>query len=602
MRSNPLSVFLGAVWLFLWILPGSATQGAAASVEGRVVKAADGEGIADVSVELVRANANPPQAGANPLPVPPSSRLGATTDAAGRFVISNVPPGEYRLYATHPNGYVPAEYGQRSVTGIGQPITLTAGQKLSDAILRMSRTASISGRVIDADGDPAVFASILAFRISYRQGGERKVEIVQSVLTDDHGDFRIFWLTPGKYYLSAMPIEPRRYGLPLSYASRFGGAQYLASPMLGYRTLESGEIVEETWVPIYYPGTTDIRSARQITLEAGQNFNVGLSIADSPRRTLQVGGVVFDPNGQPLPGAAVDLTPRKSDGHSVVLPRAQTGDDGRFTIHGVLPGNYLMFVSGDGTRDAIPGARALSANTGQAPKLLTAALSVDVSTTGVQELKIQTVPALDIPWQATIEGSTASVPLNLRVSVTRDPNVAGAQNSAMPVNQPGGNILRNVGFGDYRVNIANLPQNAYVRSIRMGSQDVLKDGLHVSAEARDPLEIIIGARGAAVDGVVVSCVDRRISSATVVLLPDLSQRETRLDLFKTATSSVDGKFHFDGITPGTYRLFAWEDFRPGDWYDAELMKTYEFNGVEVRLNESDARSVNVTVIPVERTQ
>jgi hypothetical protein len=482
------------------------------------------------------------------------------------------------------------------------PITLTAGQKVSDVTLRMSRTASISGRVLDADGDPAVFASILAFRISYREGGERKVEIVQSVLTDDHGDFRIFWLTPGKYYLSAMPIEPRRYGLPLSYSSRFGGAQYLASPMLGYRTLESGEIVEETWVPIYYPGTTDIRAARQITLEAGQNFNVGLSTAESPRRTLQVSGVVLDQNGQPLPGAVVDLTPRKSDGHSVVLPRAQTGDDGRFTIHGVLPGSYLMYVSGDGTRGPVPGTRVLTGNAGPGPNLLTAALSVEVSATGVPELKIQTVPALAIPWQATIEGSATNSALNLRVSVTRDPNVAGAQNSATPVNQPGGNILRNVGFGDYRVNIAQLPQNAFVRSIRLGSQDVLKDGLHVSAEARDPLEIVLGAKGAVVDGVVVSGVDRRVSSATVVLLPELSQRETRLDLFKTATSSVDGKFHFEGIAPGTYRIFAWEDIRPGDWYDAELMKTYEFNGVEVRLNESDTKSINVTVIPVERTQ
>ena len=44
-----------------------------------------------------------------------------------------------------------------------------------------------------------------------------------------------------------MPIETRSYGLPLSFASRFGGAQYLATPMLGYRTSDTGEIYEETW-------------------------------------------------------------------------------------------------------------------------------------------------------------------------------------------------------------------------------------------------------------------------------------------------------------------------------------------------------------------
>ena len=37
-------------------------------------------------------------------------------------------------------------------------------------------------------------------------------------------------------------------------------------------------------------------------------------------------------------------------------------------------------------------------------------------------------------------------------------------------------------------------------------------------------------------------------------------------------------------------------------FGTDLGWTYEFNGVEVRLNESDTKSINVTVIPVERTQ
>lgn len=586
-----MQILLGTMLVFVLTQPGAATQGAVASVEGRVLRASGNDPLAEVSVELVRTSSDPAAAARTGQPQPP--RTVATTGPDGKFVISNVPPGEYRVYATHPNGYVPAEYGQRSVTGIGLPITLTAGQRLSDVTLKMTRTASITGRVIDADGDPAVFASILAFRIAYRDGGERKVEIVQSVLTDDHGEFRIFWLVPGKYYLSAMPIEPRRYGLPLSFASRFGGAQYLASPMLGYRTLETGEVVEETWVPIYYPGTTDIRTARTITLEPGQNFNVGFSVAESPRRTLQVKGIVLNEAGQPLPLANVNLTPRRSDGHSVVLPQATTGPDGRFIIHGVQPGNYLMYVTaqtGAVNRTPLPG-------TNPNPVLLTAALPLDVSPAGIPELTIPTVPAVSIPWQVTLEGSAATAPPSLMVSLVREPNLPTMD----AVRPQSGNVLRNVGVGDYRVNIFQLPPNAFVRSIRLGVQDVLKDGLHVATGVPDPLEIVLGAKGGIVDGVVVAGRDQRVSSATVVLLPDLSQRETRLDLFKKTTSSADGKFHFDGITPGTYRIFAWEDVRSGDWYDPEFMKAYEFNGVEVRLNEAESKTLEIPVIPVERS-
>jgi hypothetical protein len=123
----------------------------------------------------------------------------------------------------------------------------------------------------------------------------------------------------------------------------------------------------------------------------------------------------------------------------------------------------------------------------------------------------------------------------------------------------------------------------------------------VTGSAPDPLEIVIGAKGGSVDGVVHAGRERVVPSAIVVLLPDLSLRQTRLDLFKDTVSAADGKFHFDGIAPGTYRIFAWEDIRSGDWYDPDFMKTQEFSGVEIRFNEADMKELDVPVIPVERS-
>src|SRR4051812_38117987 len=55
---------------------------------------------------------------------PPSS-ITATTDGSGKFTLSNVPPGRYRLFASR-DGYVRAEYGQRGPSLPGTTITLTA--------------------------------------------------------------------------------------------------------------------------------------------------------------------------------------------------------------------------------------------------------------------------------------------------------------------------------------------------------------------------------------------------------------------------------------------------------------------------------------------
>ena len=95
-------------------------------------------------------------------------------------MIENIPPGEYRLYATRTGGYVPGEYGQRTPTGRGISFELGAGEKKTDIQLSLTPTGSISGRVYDRDGEPAGRATVQALRPYYRDG-RRALTIVQSV-------------------------------------------------------------------------------------------------------------------------------------------------------------------------------------------------------------------------------------------------------------------------------------------------------------------------------------------------------------------------------------------------------------------------------------
>ena len=75
------------------------------------------------------------------------------------------------------------------------------------------------------------------------------------------------------------------------------------------------------------------------------------------------------------------------------------------------------------------------------------------------------------------------------------------------------------------------------------------------------------------------------------------QARDRQDLYKTAVTDQDGRFTFRGITPGDYRIFAWEDIEPFAYFDPAVVKQYEALGKSVRVQESSSDNAEVRLIP-----
>jgi hypothetical protein len=72
---------------------------------------------------------------------------------------------------------------------------------MTDLVFKVARTAAISGHVLDEDGEPVSKAEVLVYRAS-RQPGKETQNGFDPVLTNDLGEFRIFDLAPGRYYLA----------------------------------------------------------------------------------------------------------------------------------------------------------------------------------------------------------------------------------------------------------------------------------------------------------------------------------------------------------------------------------------------------------------
>ncbi|MGH9660968.1 MAG: carboxypeptidase-like regulatory domain-containing protein, partial [Bryobacteraceae bacterium] len=154
--------------------------------------------------------------------------------------------------------------------------------------------------------------------------------------------------------------------------------------------------------------------------------------------------------------------------------------------------------------------------------------------------------------------------------------------------------------GNYEVMVTGLPPGFYVKSIHRGDEDVLAGGLAL-AESSAPLEIVVSAAGARVDGVVVNAKNEPAAGASVVLAP-VTPQPNRRDQYRSAAADQLGRFALQGIPPGDYRLFAVEDLETGAHQDPEFLKPFDNVAEKLRLAENarETRQIKLAVADERR--
>jgi hypothetical protein len=163
-------------------------------------------------------------------------------------------------------------------------------------------------------------------------------------------------------------------------------------------------------------------------------------------------------------------------------------------------------------------------------------------------------------------------------------------------NPDGSFTLQSVPPGDFRVILRQLPARGYIKSMRMGGADVLNDGLQVSGPPDSILEIVIGTNAGSIDGSVVNSRNEVLANRSVVLVPDIRFRQ-RSDLYKVVSTNNAGRFRMQGIAPGDYKLFAWENVENDAWQDPNFIQAYENIGRPIRINEGSTENLQLPVIP-----
>jgi hypothetical protein len=173
--------------------------------------------------------------------------------------------------------------------------------------------------------------------------------------------------------------------------------------------------------------------------------------------------------------------------------------------------------------------------------------------------------------------------------------LAGAP-PASPVQADGSFTLQQVGRDDYRLSVTGMPRNGYVKVARLGATNVLNEGVRLDRQPSGPIEIVVSTSTGIADGTVQNEKQDPAANVTVVLVPNVPLR-SRLDLYRTTSTDAMGHFHVEGVPPGDYRAFSWEDVETGAWQDPDFIRQFEDRGKPVRINEAGTANIELRLIP-----
>ena len=116
----------------------------------------------------------------------------ARADALGKFELTDLPAGSYRLTASA-EGFVSLQYGQARPPEPFRPIDLKDGEQFNKADFALPKTSAVEGRLVDEFGDPAPNVEVQVARVQYVAGKSRLLPASTPRATrptDDQGNFR----------------------------------------------------------------------------------------------------------------------------------------------------------------------------------------------------------------------------------------------------------------------------------------------------------------------------------------------------------------------------------------------------------------------------
>jgi len=509
---------------------------AAESISGQVVHALTGNPLRRVTLTAKRVDGK-------------GEPATTQVDEYGRFVFQNLAAGGYLLSGER-NGFDRQIHGSRSNPNTGTVLAVKDGQPVTGVVFRLFPNAVLSGRVLDADGEPMPNVGVRVFRRQF-YNGKRDWYPAGGVQTNDRGEYRVSGLRAGRYLVCAV-----------DYSSGFDMPGATNGPL--------PESPDRVNAATFYPGTTEPERAAPVAIARGEDRR-GIDIQLIKGTAVRVRGRVTGEAASAM--LAVGLRPTTVMQAMLAAGRGALIQPGErtFEISGVRPGSYVLTVQS--MRDA---------------PVVSAFLPIEVGEQHIDGVELPLSEGIEIAGSVLFEGGAKGTLVRLGTESSLAGVIAG------PANERGEFKLKGVHSIPYRVYVADLPPGAYLRTVKLNGQII--DPGNVSFSPGAKLEIQLGKTSAELKGVVLGADETPFAGATVVLIP----QSGRAALYRTAISDQEGTFLIKNIAPGRYKALAWEDLEPEAYRDPEVVKPVEDRAVHVALEENGRSEVKLNVIPMTK--
>ena len=443
----------------------------------------------------------------------------ARTDGNGRFGFGYVPAGKYLLHASF-DGYAPAVLGGDNPGRPPERLELHPGEARTNIVLQLKPVGTISGTVMNASGDPVQGAQVVILQRVYRRG---KPAWNRSGFanTDDKGRYRMDGVFPGKYVVEAS-----------------GGAGELAMRSEASYGDPSPRLANGAQ---FYPsGTLD--TITPVEFAAGQHLE----------------GIDFQLPSEAMVTLRIKINPREGAPReaNVMFRQRETAWQMGFGVpvsrdaemQAQLPeGHYTAVASAQGEG-----------------KVWRSVTDVEV-TSSMKDLTLDLSPGVDLAGRVDFEGDPRDKP-KFRVQLVPGDEPVAMQ-PAVEVDADGKFVLKAVPPGVWDIGVTPVPRGGYVKSMRLGDYDVLTNEMKITSDTTGPLNIVVSAHGGIVKGTAAG-------HRAIVLLAPQGKNARVLSFYGVTASDDDGKFEFHSVTPGRYKVYAFESMAPGAWQDPDFLKPY----------------------------
>ena len=368
----------------------------------------------------------------------------------------------------------------------------------------------------------------------FAQGRRRLMPIGRSSQTNDIGEYRIFGLAPGDYFVSAT-----------------------------LRNFNGGDSDDHTgYAPTYYPGTANGAEAQRVSLAIGQSVSE-INITLVATRTAKITGTVTDSQGRPVAQGFVNAMPRQAGGMFFGPGGGGPVRDGTFTLSGVAPGDYTL--------------RANIGNNGGAGRPEFATANVTVNGEDISGVRLLAMSLITATGRVVFQDPSAAQSLRARININTSPINPDDQMMMMG----GGNTTVNDDYtfelrvppGRMRVFAGVSNPGWALHAVRLNGVDVTDTGIDFTPGGDfSAIEIELTNRVSELSGVVTNARNEVTKDYTVLVFSQDRDDWTMNTRHRSqGRPDQEGRFRIRALPAGRYYAIALDSVDPNESGDPDFL-------------------------------